>query len=238
MHALVVTNMYPTPDIPQAGAFIAAQVESLRSRGVKVDLLHLARAQGRDVYRGLGRKVKRLVSELEPDLIHVMYGGVMADAVTRALPHRPVLVSFCGTDLLAGTADGVVKRLALRYGAFASRRAARRAAGIIVKSRNLFDALPPEVDKSRVWIVPNGVDTAQFRPLDRAECQRRLGWDPDRHHVLFPAPPTRPEKRYSLARASVELVSASGRPAELHALTGVRHEDVPIWLNAANVVIL
>jgi teichuronic acid biosynthesis glycosyltransferase TuaC len=233
-----VTNMYPTPQLPNAGPFIAAQVESLRAIGVEVDVMHLARTEGRDIYRGLGRKVKQLVSEVEPDLIHVMYGGVMADAVTRALPNRPVLVSFCGTDLLAGRADSVLERFALRYGALASRRAARRATGIIVKSRNLFEALPSEVDTSRVWIVPNGVDISRFRPIDRATCQRRLGWDAGRAHVLFPAPPSRPEKRYALAAASVERVNARGVRAELHALDRVPHEEVPIWLNAANAVVL
>lgn len=238
MHALVVTNMFPTAEVPNAGPFIAAQVESLRSAGVDVDVLHIERTQGRGVYRGLRERVQQLVSELEPDLIHVMYGGVMADAVTRALPTKPVLVSFCGTDLLAGRANGVVGSLALRYGALASRRAARRATGIIVKSRNLFEALPSGVDKSRVWIVPNGVDITRFRPLDRAACQRQLGWDLDSRHVLFPAPPARPEKRYSLAEASVDLLNSNGPPVELHALDGVPHEDVPAWINAANVVVL
>jgi glycosyltransferase involved in cell wall biosynthesis len=238
VRALVVTNMYPTADVPNAGPFIAAQVESLRSAGVDVEVLHLERTQGRNVYRGLGKNVKALVSELEPDLIHVMYGGVMADAVTRALPARPVLVSFCGTDLLAGRGNGVVERIALRYGALASRRAARRAAGIIVKSRNLFEALPGEVDRGRVWIVPNGVDVSRFRPLDRAECQRQLGWHRDHRHVLFPAPPSRPEKRYALAEATIELANTLEPRVELHALEGVPHDDVPIWINAANAVVL
>jgi glycosyltransferase involved in cell wall biosynthesis len=167
-----------------------------------------------------------------------MYGGVMADAVTRALPGYPVLVSFCGTDLLGGETHGVLKRFAVRYGALASRRAAGRAAGIIVKSRNLFHALPREIDRSRVWIVPNGVDVSRFRPLDREECRRRLGWDPERPHVLFPAPPARPEKRFPLAEASVALLNGTSSSAELHALAGVPHEDVPIWINAASVVLL
>ncbi|HEV3407609.1 MAG TPA: glycosyltransferase, partial [Gaiellaceae bacterium] len=124
MHVLVVTNMYPTEAVPYAGAFVAAQVESLRAAGVDVDVFHLDRPEhGRNVYRGLAEKVKELVSELEPDLVHVMYGGVMADAVTRAVRDRPVVVSFCGTDLLGGRADGIVARLAVRYSARASRRA-------------------------------------------------------------------------------------------------------------------
>ncbi len=237
-HALVVTNMYPTVELPSSGTFVAAQVESLRDAGVEVDVLLADRAEGRSVYRGLGKKVNGLVSELHPDLVHVMYGGVMAEAVTRAVRSCPVVVSFCGTDLLGGKSGSVVERLGLRYGVVGSWRAARRAAGIIVKSRNLFDALPSGIDTSRAWIVPNGVDFTRFRPMDRVESQQRLGWDPGRLHVLFPAQTYRVEKRYWLAEASVDLVKGSGLPVDLHAFDGVPHADVPHWLNAANAVVL
>ena len=43
MRTLVVTNMYPTPAKPHGGAFVAAQVESLRDIGVEVEVCHLDR---------------------------------------------------------------------------------------------------------------------------------------------------------------------------------------------------
>jgi glycosyltransferase involved in cell wall biosynthesis len=239
MRVLVVTNMYPTKANPGSGTFVAAQVESLRSVGVEIELLFLDRLRrGREVYRGLAKKVRVLTDASAPDLVHVMYGGVMASAVTRTIRERPVLLSFCGDDLLGGESDGLLDSLALRYGVRASRRAAARAAGIVVKSQNLFNALPRGVDNTRVWIVPNGVDLSRFRPRDRSECLRALGLDPGRRHVLFPADPTRPEKRFALAQASVALLNHAGRDVELHALENVPHEDVPLWLNAARVVLV
>jgi glycosyltransferase involved in cell wall biosynthesis len=105
-------------------------------------------------------------------------------------------------------------------------------------SRNLYDALPAAARTARTWIVPDGVDFSRFRPLDRARCREQLGWDPARAHVLFPALRSRPEKRYALAEAGVELLSAEGPAVQLHALENVPHGDVPIWLNAANAVVL
>jgi teichuronic acid biosynthesis glycosyltransferase TuaC len=239
VRALVVTNMYPTPAVPNAGPFVAAQVESLRKVGVEVDVLHLPRHEsGRRVYRKLGKKVKELVAAGDPDIVHVAYGGVMADVVTRAIRDRPVLVTFHGTDLLAGRASGALAALALRVGVRASRRAAGRAAGIIVVSPKLDAALPGRIDRSRVWIVPNGVDLERFRPLDKAECQRKLEWNPARRHVLFPAPPWRPEKRFALAQAAVALLDEGDGRVELHALDGVPHDDVPVWLNAVDAILL
>jgi teichuronic acid biosynthesis glycosyltransferase TuaC len=239
VHALVVTNMYPTATVPNAGPFVAAQVESLRAVGVEVDVLHLPRYElGREVYRGLGKKVKRLVAASDPDLVHVAYGGVMANAVTRSIRDRPVLVTFHGSDLLAGRANGLLDAVALRLGVRASHQAARRAAGIIVVSRSLSDSLPRSIDRSRVWLVPNGVDLSRFGPRERSECERILGWDPARTHVLFPSSPSRPEKRFELAQASVALLNREGEDIELHALDGVPYDVVPIWLNAASAILL
>jgi len=239
MRVLTVTNMYPTPVLPHAGAFVAAQVESLRETGVEIEVWHLNRQQqGRAVYRGLAEKARRMVAAHEPDLVHVQYGGVLASGITGAVRNRPVLVSFCGDDLLGSAGHGLLDFVTGRANILASRRAAGRAAGIVVKSRNLFDALPRSVDRERVWIVPNGVDLSRFRPTDKRECQRKLGWDVERRHVLFPAPRDRPEKRFHLAEAAVSELDGTTPPTELHSLSGIEHAEVPMWLNAADVVLL
>jgi teichuronic acid biosynthesis glycosyltransferase TuaC len=239
LRALVVTNMYPTAAVPYAGPFVATQVESLRAAGVEVEVLHLNRQElGRSVYRGLAKRVQERVAAADPDLVHVAYGGVMADTVTRSIRDRPVLVTFHGTDLLGGRAHGVLNALSVRLNVRASHRAARRAAGVIVVSETLLDALPRSLDRSRVWVVPNGVDLSLFQPRDRVECQRALGWDPERTHVLFPSSPSRAVKRFGLAEASAALVNGNVGPVELHALDGVPHDDVPTWLNAANAILL
>lgn len=238
MRSLVVTNIWPTPAVPGTGTFVLDRVESLRAAGVDVDVMYFPRTEGRSVYRGLGKRVADAVGEREPDVVHVMYGGVMADEVTRRVRSRPVVISFCGTDLLGGRGANLVERLSLRFGVLASRRAAPRAAGIIVMSKNLHEALPAAARTARTWIVPDGIDFSRFRPLDRDRCRERLGWDPARRHVLFPALRSRPEKRYALAEAGVELLNAGGPAVELHALENVPHADVPVWLNAADAVLL
>jgi teichuronic acid biosynthesis glycosyltransferase TuaC len=240
MRVLAVTNMYPTETHPASGAFVASQVDALRAAGVEVDVLFLDRpALGRQVYRGLAESARRRVEDGSPDLVHAMYGGVLARVVTGAVRDRPVLVSFCGSDLLGGGAAGILGWAAGRYNVLSSRLAASRADGVVVKSRNLYEALPRRVDRSRVWIVPSGIDFGRFQPLDRAEACGRLGWDPARPHVLFPAPPARPEKRFPLARAAVSLLDGRVEgPVDLHVLENIPPDDVPTWVNAADAVLM
>jgi teichuronic acid biosynthesis glycosyltransferase TuaC len=239
VRVLVVTNMYPTEARPGGGTFVADQVRSLRATGAEAEVLFVDRATGgRRVYRGLAERVRADVARSSPDLVHVMYGGVMADVVTRVVEDRPVLVTFHGDDLQGNAGNGLLGALSGWYSTVASARAARRAAGVVVVSPHLRDAIAKSVNGSRLWVVSNGVDLGRFRPRDRAECQRALGWDTGRAQVLFPAPPARGEKRFHLAAAAVAMLRQSGVAVDLQVLDGVPHEEVPTWLNAADVVLL
>lgn len=237
MHVLVVTNAYPTVDDPAAGIFVERQVESVRAAGATVEVLVVDRSgAGPRAYAGLSRQVARAVRTYEAELVHVTYGGVMAAAVAARVRSRPVLVSFCGTDLLGSPGEPLARRATIHAGVLASRLAARRAAGVVVKSPALREALPRSVRSKRVWIVPSGIDLDRFRPLDRVACRVRLGWTETRRHVLFPAARTRAEKRYPLARAAVAELHR--HDVELHALDAVPPDEVSTWLNAADAVLL
>lgn len=238
MRVLAVTNLYPTPEQPASGTFIECQVQSLRRQGLEVDLLLLDRMQrGVGVYLELRSRLGRRLETFRPHIVHVMYGGILAELVTRWVGDRPVVQSFCGTDLLGGGYFPLMRRLVVQGGVIASRRAARRAAAIIVKSQELAEALPPGLDPNRVWVIPNGVDMARFRPLDRGECRRRLGWSRKGCHVLAADGPDQRRKRAGLVVSAVERLRGRGRSVQCHRLRDVPHGEVPLWLNGADVVV-
>jgi len=232
---LVVTNAYPTETDPSSGVFIAAQIESLRAQGLLVTILHVKReAEGRSAYRGLASRLAEAIEMEQPDLVHVMYGGVMANVITRAAS-TPTVVSFCGSDLNGAPMGSLTERVSAWYGVRASHKAARRADGIVVKSRGLAGALPADIDQNIVSVVPNGVDLKLFRPQDQSACRSRLGWEPDGHHVVFYA--RGPGKRPELAQEAVARAAGAGLPVCLHVMAGIRQEEVPVWMNAADALI-
>ena len=230
MRVLVITNTL--------GPF-TRMVDGLRGAGVDVTQLLLDRRKlGRRVYLEAPRRARRAVEDSRPDVVHILYGGVMADLVTRAIRDLPVVITFNGSDLLGGAEQRGLKWLSVRYGVRASRRAAARAAAIVVQAQVLADALPLR-DRLRARVISDGVDTALFAPRDQDTCRREVGWntDPSVKHVLFPASRARPEKRFKLAAAAVALTEPRGG-VELHELAGVSHDQVPVWLNAADAIIL
>jgi glycosyltransferase involved in cell wall biosynthesis len=239
LRILAVANVYPTPQAPSLGTYVEQQIKGIRQIGLNVDVMFLDRAQkGTRTYLGLGPQIRSKIANFQPDVVHVMYGGVMADKVTRAIADRPTIVSFCGSDLLGEPLSGILRKLIAGYGVMASHRAARRACGIVVKSKNLQDVLPEDVERSKARIIPNGVDLERFQPLNRSKCRKRLGWSDQRFHVLLATSSGDPRKRPDLAKAAVEGANHTGVQAEMHQMRGVPHDEVPIWLNASDVVLL
>lgn len=239
LRVLAVTNTYPTPLCPAGGTFVEQQIAGLRRIGLNVEVLVINRSEGgMRSYFTAGAELQKCLKRFHPDLVHVMYGGILAEEVTRVVRNRPSVVSFCGSDLLGERLSGPLRRVLSQCGVFASHVAARRAGGIVVKSRNLEEALPVTVDRHKVRIIPSGIDLDRFRPLDQMDCCNKLGWDPNKFHVLFTTSSGDPCKRPHLAKAAVETASQLGLNAEMHILRGVPHEDVPIWFNASNVVLL
>jgi glycosyltransferase involved in cell wall biosynthesis len=239
MRILAVTNMFPSPAFPAQGVFVHEQINGLRTIGLDVNVLFVdRRTEGPMTYYQLGNKVRRAVGDFAPDLIHVMYGGVMADQMARHHHLRPLVVTFHGSDLLGENLSGWLRKIISRYGVHCSRRAARAADGVVVVARHLIGALNGAAEKDKIRVIPCGIDLERFKPMDSRACKRRLGWNPDSFHVLFASGNGDPVKRPRLARAAVAYMDRHGRPAEFHCLTGVPNAEVPVWLNASAVLLL
>ena len=213
LRILAVTNMYPTLETPGLGTYVEKQIKGLKQIGLHVAVMFVDRTQkGMRAYLGLGRKVRERLTEFHPDVVHIMYGGVMANEVTRNVQDRPTVVSFCGSDLLGENLSGTVRKLISGYGILASHKAARRATGIVVKSKNLHDALPADVYRSKVRIIPNGVDLEWFRPINRDKCRNQLGWDPNVFHILFPANSGDSRQTTQIGSSCCGLLTVHGDP--------------------------
>jgi len=239
MRILAITNMYPSPEFPGRGVFVQEQIKGLRAVGLEVEVLFVDRRQeGPMAYFRLRETIARMVAECDPEVIHVMYGGVMADQVVRHRRGRPVVVTFHGSDLLGENLSGWTRRMVSRYGVYCSRRAARAADGVVVVARHLLRALNGSVPTNKARVIPCGIDLSCFKPMDSPACRQQLGWRSDAFHVLFASSNGDPVKRPGLAQTAVAAMSHADRPPELHYLTGIANADVPVWLNASDALLL
>ncbi len=210
----------PDAAAPQRGRWVRDQVDEVRRRGIEADLFEFPR--GRSEYLPATRRLRGLLRRERFDLVHAHYG--LAGWVARLAGAKPLLVTFHGTDVRHHLVGHLSRRLAWR---------ADLVAGV---SRALFepeDGRPglPAVPGSAV--LPCGPDLGRFGPQPRAEARRRLGLDPAGSYLFFPADPARPEKRHDRA---AEVAAACG--ADLVTGGSIEPEQMPLWLNAANAVLV
>ncbi len=239
MRILAVTNMHPSAEFPGRGVFIHEQIQSLIAIGLNVRVLFVDRLrEGPSAYYRMGPRLAATLKDFAPDLVHVMYGGVMAERVVKRHHTRPTLITFHGSDLLGENLSGWARKLISRYGVWCSKRAAKAAEGVVVVARHLLRALPRAALAGKVRVLPCGIDLDRFKPMDSPSCRQQLGWNRDAFHVLFASSNGDPVKRPWLAKAAVEETLKHGIPAELHYLTGVPNSAVPMWLNASDALLL
>jgi glycosyltransferase involved in cell wall biosynthesis len=236
MRVLVVTNMWPREDRPAYGSFVRAQVDALRALGLDMQVHVIAGDRGAGAYAGDIPVLRREVRRQRPDLVHAHYG---LSGWTAAWQPAPLVVSFCGDDLLGTPAPGGGLTPRSRLAVGMSRWAATRSAAIICKSAGLAAALPRERDRRRAHVIPNGVDTACFHPGDRAASRDRLGLDHGEELVLFPHDPRQAlQKRFALAEAAMAELRLRRPGARLLQVSGVPPARMPDYYRAADCLLL
>jgi len=92
--------------------------------------------------------------------------------------------------------------------------------------------------KTSCEIIPVGVDLSVFRPIPRQAARSALGLTDDRSYVLFVGDPSLVVKRFWLAAEAMELVRAEHPEAELIVANGRTPNEMPLWLSAADVLLL
>jgi len=222
VRALIVTNMYPSPARPALGSFVRDQVEALRRTGeAEVGVFSFA-PDGRScspvaAYPRAAVELRRRVGRERFDVVHGHFG--LSQWPALAARARARLVTLHGTDL-AHPRSRAITLAALRL---------NDLVGVV--SEPLAGAVPSWANRRPVAVLPCGVDLHRFRPIDRARARARLGLDAAGPYLLFAADPSRPEKRHDLA-----LAAAAG--VRLLTLGAVPPAEVPLWVNAANAVLI
>src|SRR5438067_13367012 len=213
--------MYPGPDAPDLGTFVAEVERELLARGHDVDRAVLdTRAGGRLRYAALAGKVLRARA---PD---VVYAHFLVPAGLIALAGRaPLVVTAHGRDVRnVGAIPGI---------AAATRLVVRRAATVVCVSEYLRRELEAKVPGARgkTEVVSSGVDLERFAvtpPPNGAPRFVCLGTLSERKNVvrLADAFATLGEGRLTFAGDGPQRGALEGR-AGVNLLGRVSHELVP-----------
>ena len=156
MRILLVSQMYPGPDAPDLGVFVAQLERALLERGHEIERAVLdSRVGGKRRYLTLARRAREADRRFRPDVVYAHFlvpTGLVAGLASSA----PLVVTAHGRDVRnVGEIRGI---------AALTRRTIRRAATVIAVSdylrRELEAKVPEAVGKTQV--IDSGVDLERF----------------------------------------------------------------------------
>src|SRR5256885_6833188 len=157
MRILLVSQMYPGPEDPDLGVFVAQVERGLAARGHGIARAVLdRRAGGKRRYLELARRAATTARRFRPDVVHAHFlvpSGLIAALATRA----PLVVTAHGRDVRnVGAVPGI---------AAATRLVVRRAAAVVTVSDYLRRELETKVPEARgkTEVISSGVDLDGFR---------------------------------------------------------------------------
>lgn len=233
MKILVFTNMYPYPGRPFYGSFVYDEVAGLRRAGCEVDVLFINGVESKLNYLTAVWQLRAKLRATDYDIIHVhhSYCGFIASMQK----HAPIVWTFHEGEITGTREDARREKPSkfLVHSKGLKRYVAGKVDRLIVVAEHLKEALR----RDDVVLIPSGIDLALFSPGDGEAARRELGLDTGRRYVLFPSSPDRAEKRFDIARAAVDAMEG-GLDVELVWLDNVPHEKVPLYMNAADVLLM
>lgn len=202
-------------------AIVHAQAESLREIGLEVQIFSII-GKGFWGYLQNIPKLRKYLVTTDPDIVHAHYS--LCGIVSSFATNKPVITSLMGSDVNQSFFIRWLTRCFVRF----------LWAKTIVKSLQMKQKL----DLDKVLVIPNGVNLSLFKPLDKNQCRLKIGWLPEKKHILFAANsnPQRPEKNLDLAQKAVALLNDHN--LEFHIITNIDYKDMPLYLNASDLLLL
>jgi teichuronic acid biosynthesis glycosyltransferase TuaC len=165
-------------------------------------------------------RLRKQLKEQKYDLVHAQYAhAVLVAGMQRRVP----VVGHLHAELQPGSPDR-----------WAGRWAARTTPHILVCDAS--SAM--QVGRRHVRVIPLGVDSARFVPGDRTAACKKLGLDPHKRWILFPADPKRREKNHALFAETLRRVQRVLPEARELVLCGRAPADVPDLMNAADLLLM
>jgi teichuronic acid biosynthesis glycosyltransferase TuaC len=203
---------------------IKAQIDSLLQidkQNIDIDT-YLIKGQGLAGYLRNINPLRKVVKNGNYNCIHAHYS--FSGIVASLGGSKPVITSLMGSDINKNKFYKFVAKIFVRY----------FWAHTIVKSNDMAIPFP----EGKVTVIPNGVDIAKFTLMNREQACKEVGWNRSKTHITFAANPSRPEKNFQLADTAFKFVSKRLDNLELHILENVPHKEIPIFINASDVVVL
>ena len=240
MKVLYITNMYPNALNPYHGIFVKREVEHLQKESLEVEVIFINGKKNKFEYIKSPFIIFKKLSKKKFDVIDVQHSLLLPQTLLarKLLGLRtPIVYTFHEGETSSRYAGGNIIKTILISGKWKSFFINRVDLVITTNSEIMRNCINIPITLPVVELPPP-VDVAIFRPLDKAECRKKLSLEIDKTIIFFPATPRVPGKNFAFLKEVTEELNKN-REQKLEVVTGpIPPEKMPLYYNACDVVCL
>lgn len=213
-----------------------SQMQSIINEGIEIEYGYLSDRKSLRALFKAGIYIRKLCKEQSSELVHVFWGTTTA-LITILFSPRPVVISFCGSDLL-GSKDqkGNITNSGW-FSRFISQIAATFSIANITKSEQMKSSLWV-FNRKKTIVIPNGVNLKGFYPIDKSTAQKHLNFDPNKKYILFFYTEGQVVKNKILAEEVFRIVKETVNETVILYASNIVHEELIYYYNACDVMLL
>lgn len=204
-------------------SFIKEQAEGIREIGddIQVDIFDLHTERSRLNYLMKSKELVSTVAMGGYDIVHYHYGLSALPAFMKE-PKAKQVVTFHGSDVYD------------LHHRVISKRVNKICDYSIFVNEEQVSILKPKNDMYE--IIPCGIKSSIFKKMDRREFRNKMGFAENKKYILFPGSKDNKVKNFSLLEDAYKLLD--NRLFEIVELKGYERDDVPLLMNACDVVVM
>jgi len=168
-------------------------------------------------------KLRSILKKKRRDIVHAHYSyscfvSGLADRKSK------IVASLMGSDL---ESNHIIERIIINVFALI------RWNGVIVKSERMLKKI---TNKSKAYVIPNGVDLSEFHPMPAKKAKQILNWNDKKHIIFVTSDINRKVKNYDLAKRAFDLIRK--HDVELNIVSNIESRLMVYYYNAADLLLL
>jgi teichuronic acid biosynthesis glycosyltransferase TuaC len=205
--------------IDEPGIIVKNQGDSLCKSGIELSYYIIDGKSFVGYFKNIF-KLRKILAHKKFDIIHAHYS--LSGMVAAMAGSKPLVVSLMGSDIYLNRIMLLLAKIFCNYVWDFT----------IVKTSRMKELMK----SSNLIVIPNGIDLEKFRIIATETARANIGFIAGKKYIIFIADPARPEKNFKLASKAVEMLHDES--VNLYVVSGVLNQEIPFYLNAADVLIL
>jgi len=216
-----------------------SQIDAMEKEGYQTEVVILTNnSSPKGILRNI-RTWKSKIRQLGPCIVHAQYGSVTSLTAAWCKGNNPLVISFCGDDILGTKQTGWAWAIRSRLMVWISHISAFCADALIAKSSNIYNMLWT-AEQKKCTIIPNGVDLNTFTHIDYVTARKQCGWGTDDFVVLFN--PSSGNNAYvknkPLADAAFNLLKQQVPQAQMCLIENNTYTEINGMMHGADVLLV